>query len=165
MKKFLLLTTIAILSAGLAKAQSPVTYRGEIDLGYSFGVGSLAANRVNIHTVQGLKVGEYFSTGVGIGVDYYHEGDAGEVIVPLYLNLKGYIPTTGKVVPYLSFDVGVGIGASSGLSGLSGVYLTPAFGINAGKVKVQLGYNMQQLSDSGISLDFNALQIKVGYVF
>lgn len=165
MRKLFLLTAIAILSVSLAKAQSPVKYRGEVDLGYSFGTGVFANNRVNIHTVQGFKVGEYFSTGVGIGVDYYHEGGEGDVIVPLYLNLKGYIPISGKVVPYFSLDVGMGIGASNGLNGLSGVLLTPAFGVNAGKVKIQLGYNLQQLSDSGVSLNFNALQIKVGYVF
>ncbi len=47
----------------------------------------------------------------------------------------------------------------------SGLYLTPAVGVKAGMFKAQLGYNIQQLSESGVSVNMNAVQIKLGVVF
>lgn len=164
MKKLLLTAIAATVSLCAVHAQVSVKYQGEVDLGYSIGVGELATGRVNLHTIQGVKIGDYFSTGVGLGVDCYHEGEA-ELMIPVYLNLKGYLPVSEKVSPYLSFDIGAGIGATEGVSGLSGMMVTPAIGIKAGKFKAQIGYNVQQLSDSGVSVNFNALQIKVGLMF
>lgn len=149
-----------------ANAQAPVKYHGEVDLGYSIGVGTFSTGRVNLHTIQGIQIGEYFSTGVGLGLDYYHEFyESGELVIPIYLNLKGYLPVSEKVAPYFSFDIGAGIGATEGVSGMSGMYLTPAIGIKAGKFKAQLGYNVQRVSEDGIGISMNAIQIKVGFMF
>ena len=41
----------------------------------------------------------------------------------------------------------------------------PAIGIKAGHFKVQLGYNVQKLSEEGISVSFNALQLRLGVAF
>lgn len=164
MKKLLLTAIAATVSLCAAHAQVPVKYQGEVDLGYSIGVGEFATGRVNLHTIQGVKIGDYFSTGVGVGVDYYHEGEA-ELMIPVYLNLKGYLPVSEKVSPYLSFDIGAGIGATEGVSGLSGMMLTPAIGVKAGIFKAQIGYNVQRISESGVGVNFNALQIKVGVMF
>ena len=166
MKKLFLLAVAAMMSVNVANAQVPVKYQGEVDLGYSIGVGTFATGRVNLHTIQGVRVGEYFSTGLGLGLDYYHElYEQGELAIPIYLNLKGYLPVSEKVSPYFSFDIGVGVGATEGVSGLSGMYCTPAVGIKAGKFKAQLGYNVQRISESGVGFNANAVQIKVGVVF
>jgi len=164
MKKLLLTAIAATVSLCAVHAQVPVKYQGEVDLGYSIGVGEFATGRVNLHTIHGVKIGDYFSTGVGVGVDYYHEGEA-ELMIPVYLNLKGYLPVSEKVSPYLSFDIGAGIGATEGVSGLSGMMLTPAIGVKAGIFKAQIGYNVQRISESGVGVNFNALQIKVGVMF
>lgn len=168
MKKFVALVILFILMAGAVNAQSilkggKVRYQGEVDLGYSIGVGTFGAGRINLHTIQGAKFGRYFSAGLGLGLDYYHSGS--HLILPAYLNLKGYYPVSPKVSPYLSFDIGVGVGISSALSGLSGVYCTPAVGIRAGHFKAQLGFNIQRLSEMGIGFNFNAVQLKVGVIF
>lgn len=163
MKKLLFSALVALLTIGAANAQAPVKYHGEVDLGYSIGVGTFATGRVNLHTIQGVQVGKYFSTGIGLGLDFYHEGP--ELMIPIYLNLKGYLPVAAKVCPYFSFDIGAGIGASTGLSGLSGVTYTPAVGIKAGRFKAQIGYNAQCLSDSGVSITMGALQLKAGVMF
>lgn len=166
MKKLFLLLAIATMPICAAKAQIAAKYHGEVDLGYSVGVGLFSADRVNLHTIQGVRVGRYFSTGLGIGLDYYHDSfDNGELIVPIYLNLKGYLPVSEKISPYFSFDIGVGVGATEGLSGLSGMYCTPAIGIKAGRFKAQLGYNAQRISELGIGINFNAIQAKVGVMF
>ena len=164
MKKLFLLLTAAICVASSAFAQTPIKYQGEVDLGYSLGVGEFATGRVNIQTIHGAMIGQYFSAGIGLGVDIYHEGGT-DVVVPIFLNLKGYLPTNSKITPYASFDIGAGIGVSEYVSGLSGVMLTPAIGIKAGMFKAQLGFNVQKFSESGISIGFNAVQLKVGVVF
>lgn len=166
MKKLFLLVAMATMSICAANAQSLVKYHGEADLGYSIGVGTFSTGRANVHTIQGIQIGKYFSTGVGIGLDYYHEFyEKGELVIPIYLNLKGYLPVSKKVAPYFSFDIGTGIGATSGVSGMSGLYCTPAVGIKAGKFKAQLGYNMQRFSEGGIGINLNAIQLKVGFMF
>ena len=110
MKKLFLLLATTICVASSALAQTPIKYQGEVDLGCSLGVGVLSSGRVNIHTIQGIKVGDYFSTGVGFGADYYISGQ--DMTIPLFLNFKGYIPTKSKVTPYASLDLGTGIGVA-----------------------------------------------------
>lgn len=161
-----MLVAIATAAVCAANAQTPVKYHGEVDLGYSIGVGAVSMDRVNLHTIQGVQVGKYFSTGLGLGLDYYHDlYDNGELVVPIYLNVKGYLPVSEKVSPYLSFDIGVGVGATEGVSGYSGMYYTPAVGIKAGKFKAQLGYNVQRISEFGVGVDVKAIQIKIGFMF
>lgn len=165
MKKILLLMVFA-LCFGSSYAQTPIKYQGEVDLGYSLGVGTFAADRLNVHTIQGVKIGKYFSTGVGLGIDGYFIYEEGvDIAVPIYLNFKGYLPVTDKVSPYLSLDLGVGIGASEYLKGMTGLYCTPAVGINAGKFKAQLGYNVQKISEMGVSVNVGAVQLKLGVMF
>jgi hypothetical protein len=183
MKKFYLLMAFTALLCGFAEAQvsyygtshdasrsigsakTQVAYHGEVDLGYSIGVGNFSAGRINLHTIQGVQVGEYFSAGVGIGLDYYHDGDGGNLIMPIYLNVKGYLPVNNTVSPYLSLDLGEGICLSEDIKGFSGLYCTPAIGVKVNKFKVQLGYNVQRLSDNGVGVNFGAIQLKVGMMF
>ena len=165
MKKLFLSMVLAICVCS-AYAQVPIKYQPEVDLGYSLGVGTFAVDRLNIHTVQGVKVGQYFSAGVGLGIDGYFLFEEGmDIVVPLYLNLKGYLPVTEKVSPFLSMDLGVGIGASEYMKGMSGLYITPAVGVKAGKFKAQLGYNVQKISEMGISVNVSAVQLKLGVAF
>ena len=163
MKKLLLSVTVARQTIYSVQAQIPLKYQGEADLGYSIGVGTFATGRVNRHTIQGVKIGSYFSTGIGLGIDYYHERQA--LFVPIYLDLKGYLPLSASVTPYFSLDIGAGSGATAGVSGLSGTAYTPAIGAKAGQFKAPIGYNVQRASESGSGLNMNAMQIKVGLLF
>ncbi len=165
MRKIFLLVMFAF-AVCVAKAQTPVKYHGEVDLGYSIGVGTFATDRINLHTIQGVQVGKYFSTGLGVGLDGYFIFDEGiDIAVPIYLNLKGYLPVSEKVSPFVSMDIGVGIGASEYMKGMSGLYCTPAVGIKAGKFKAQLGYNIQRISEMGIGVNAGAVQLKIGVMF
>ena len=73
MKRISLLLTLIILSISLVSAKGKVSYQGEVDLGYSYGIGKSASERVNLHTIHGIKVGKYFSTGIGTGFDDLRE--------------------------------------------------------------------------------------------
>ncbi len=151
------------MSVCTMNAQTEIKYQGEMNFGYSLGVGEWAASRINIHSIQGVKIGEYFSTGIGFGADLYHGGGT-SVMIPVFLNMKGYLPSKSKFTPYFSFDIGGGFGVGDN-SGLSGMLITPALGIKAQAIKAQLGYNVQKLSKSGVSVNMGALQLKVGFDF
>lgn len=158
-----LLSLLLLCMAITANAQISIKYRGDVDLGFSLGVGTFAADRINLHTTQGVQIGKHFSTGLGVGLDYYYDGN--ELVVPLFLNLKGYYPINSLITPFASLDIGVGVGATESISRLSGLYCTPALGILLKKFKILLGYNIQKFSEDDISVSFKALQLKFGYVF
>lgn len=165
MKKFFFFVAMIMVTSLGLNAQS-AKYQGEVDLSYSIGTGTFSTNRVNIHTIHGAKIGDNFSLGVGLGLDYYHElYDSGELMIPIFVNAKGYLPVGEKTSPYLSLDLGYGIGATEGVSGLGGFLWSPAIGIKYNKVKFQVGYTSQNISENGIGLNMNAVQIMIGVVF
>ena len=107
MKKILFIITMLVTSLGINAQEMNAKYQGEFDLSYSIGTGTFSTNRVNLHTIHGAKIGNYFSLGVGVGLDYYHEMyEKGELIVPIFANVKGFLPVNDKFSPYLSLDLG-----------------------------------------------------------
>lgn len=175
MKRILFLAVVSAMSVVTAMAQTSVKYHGEINAGYSIGVGSYPVNRVSLYTIQGIKVGDYFSTGLGLGLDWYKglyaeywekqgKADMGELAMPIYLNMKGYLPVNKKVAPYLTFDIGYGIGLTEGLDGFGGLYITPGVGIKVGHFKAEVGFNVQRIVDV-VNVNANALKLAIGYVF
>ena len=150
MKKITLLV-IMIVTAFTLNAQSLVKYHGEINAGYSVGIGTFATNRVNVHTIQGVDISKYFSTGVGI--------------LPLFLNMKGYLPATETVSPFFSLDLGVGIGLTKGVDGMAGFICTPSVGVKLSHCTLQVGYNMQRNSEYGFGYTMGSIQMKLGYIF
>ncbi len=171
MKKIIVLLSAALMSATLSHAQTPVGYQGEVDAGYSLGTRQ-APNGANLHVINGISVGNFFSAGVGVGVDYYYDGygDDGEVI-PVFVNMKGYLPTGGRVRPFLSLDMGVGIGVGDALGGQSGVLYTPAVGcaLTVGQsnqaILISVGYHVQQFAAYSASLNLNTVSFKIGFQF
>ena len=163
MKKLLILFIATAVSAATAEAKIPVRYQGEVDAVLSVGVGNLATQRAGVHTIHGVRLGQYFSTGIGIGADFYTMD--GEVVMPLYVNMKGYLPTNRKATPFVSLDLGAGLGVSNDVAGFSGLYCTPAVGVKVRKFKVQLGYNIQQIAVSGFGFSMGAVQLKLGCMF
>ena len=65
---------------------------------------------VSVQTIQGAKFGEYFSAGIGTGVDLlYGATDDFSLIaalIPVYADFKFWIPTNGKITPYLMAEAG-----------------------------------------------------------
>lgn len=120
------------------------------------------------HTIQGVDISKYFSTGVGIGLDYYHElyeKGKGELVLPLFLNMKGYLPATETVSPFFSLDLGVGIGLTKGVDGMAGFICTPSVGVKLSHCTLQVGYNMQRNSEYGFRYTMGSIQMKLGYIF
>lgn len=61
MKKIILVLVAAVLSATAANAQVPIRYQGEVNAGYSIGASVYNQNRTNLHLINGIRFGQYFS--------------------------------------------------------------------------------------------------------
>lgn len=174
MKKISLLLTLVLMTiVGTASAQSKnVKYQGDVQVGYSIGIGTFAADRINLHMVNGVRINKYFSTGVGLGLDCFTNLDGySELALPVFLNAKGYLPVSEKTDLFLSMDLGCSIGLTEGISGMSGFMMTPTVGAsfkvaNSKAITISLGYNYQSWSAGGLlSVNTDALSLKVGFVF
>ena len=176
MKKLFIISLLLIACANICDAQNNIKYQGEVNLGYSIGVGSLGYNKVNLHTVQGVKVGEYVSGGLGIGVDWWRgiykeyweaqgKFDAGELSLPIYLNVKGYLPVNQHMAPYISCDLGYAAGVTEGVENLGGLYFSPAVGFKFHSFKAELGFTLQKIDNEFVDLSSKAFKISVGYFF
>lgn len=174
MKKFSLLLTLALLIiVGTTNAQSSkVKYQGDVQLGYSAGIGTFAADRVNLHMINGVRINDCFSTGVGLGLDYFTNLNGyPELTLPVFLNAKGYLPVSKNTNLFLSMDLGCSVGLTEGVSGMSGFMMTPAVGASfkvadLKAIIVSLGYNYQTWSAGGLlSVNTDALSLKVGFAF
>ena len=167
MKKILFIVTMMLVTSyGISAQEVKTKYQGEFDLSYSIGTGTFSTNRVNIHTIHGTKIGNIFSLGVGFGLDYYHEiYEKRELFIPIFANVKGYLPVNDKFSPFLSLDLGYSVGATLGVKDLGGFMWSQAVGIKYDKLKFQIGYTSQELSEDGIGIRMNAIQLMLGIVF
>ena len=147
-------------------------YQGEIQVGFGAGVGAFPADRVYLQTIQGVRVGDHFSVGLGIGlniiVPYTFTYDLPELYMPIFVNVKGYLPINEQTSLFGSFDIGGSFGLTEGVAGFKGLMVCPSVGVSINnKVNLSLGYDFQKISTgvSYISASMNAVSIKVGYMF
>lgn len=182
MKRFFFMSALLIACTNFCNGQNNVKYHGEANLGYSLGSGSFGYNRVNLHTVQGVKIGDYMSFGIGVGLDwwrgickeYWEERDMfdlGELTLPIYYNIKGYLPTTNDIAPYLSCDLGYAVAFTEGIKEYGGgFYFSPAAGIKFGSLKAELAFVLQKFDNEDFEWDYEtksapAFKLSVGYIF
>ena len=174
MKKLILFVASVMAAVSIVSAQQPakIKYQCDVQVGYSMGIGSVAQDRVNLHFINSARFSDYFSAGLGVGLDLYTNFiyDAPELALPLYLNARGYIPASAKTSLFLSFDLGVSIGITEGMEGMSGLMLVPAVGArfrtaNNKAVTLTLGYNYQSWSESIFSVNTDAITLRLGYSF
>lgn len=171
--------TLALLyflfSITIANAETTnVRYQGEILAGYGVGIGTFGMDRFSLQTVHGIKAGKYFSAGLGVGANIYtkYVYDLPEVYMPIFLNVKGYLPVTPQVSFFLSADMGYSFGLTEGVNEMSGLTFTPAIGANfnispRNAINIRLGYDCQrwESSFSGFGINDNALSIRLGFQF
>lgn len=181
MKKYLILS-LCLLFSSAAFAQS-IKYQGEVQAGYAFGIGDNPADRLSIHMINGVRINPYFSAGIGVGLDYYDVEGTSFLSMPLFLNLKGYLPVSQKVSLFASFDLGYSValkseeGDLSGYDaklGMKGLMVTPALGVSfkvaeTKAVNLSLGYDVKtatlDVSGASATTKCNAIGLKLGYAF
>ena len=167
MKNYLFTVVLLLASSLLMNAQE-IKYQSEVDLGASITTNGYQTGTAvaNFRTIHGGKIGDYFFTGLGFGADWYFfdqgsSGDDSEVVIPVFLNMKGYYPAKKHFKPFVSLDLGYGFGVTQSISGEGGFMYSPAIGFQYKKFQFQVGYEHQSIS----GIEFGSCQIKAGVVF
>lgn len=164
------MAAFAALAATAANAQWNLRYQGDIELGYSLGIGAQDWDRVNIHTTHGIRFNEYLFAGMGTGVDIYTDG--ADVAIPLYMAVKGYLPVAERLNLFAGLDMGLSIGVSADM--YNGGLLVPQVGIaykimDGKALTFAFGFTNQRWSEriSGTRFIINtdAITFKVGFQF
>lgn len=168
MKKLFAILLVSLCSMAMiepAEAQGPKTkYHGEVYVSGGYGVGDAQLHRLQLHTIQGARIGECFSMGVGLGVDWYtNDIESGMAMIPIFADLKLYAPTRGNFDPYLMVDLGYGFAAEE--PQLGGLMFGAGIGFKAGIFNMSIGYHLQQLGIQGLSIGMSAIQLKLGVAF
>ena len=114
-------------------------YRGFIDFGGGFAVGSNGSPLVSMSTSHGYQFNPYYYLGVGVGCNY-HAFTLGNSI-PLFANFRTNLLNT-RISPFIDFKIGYSLGKNKGFCmhpAIGGSFLTSRkFGWN-----ISVGYDMQ----------------------
>ena len=152
------------------KPHTPIkpSYMGMVDLGYSIGVGAMAAGRVEISTSHGCLIIPYLYIGGGVGLQYYHSARARAFNIPIFADFRGY-PSKGNIKPFLNFRIGYSVGDFNGL------YLSPSIGVSIYRLDISFGYSMQKTAiydydhnyhyDYYYPINLGAITFKLGFRF
>lgn len=166
-KIYVLMLAIFMIAGISANAQS--RYSADVDLGYTLTFdkeGISLSDRINFSTTHGVMFNERFFVGAGAGLDYFFDSEGEWYMMPLYANVKGFLPLSEKTSLFASVDVGYSLYLSGYYTVGSGAfYCSPAVGVKLSSFKLQVGYNILSFSDDGFSDSVGAMQFKIGYVF
>ncbi|MCF0203184.1 MAG: porin family protein [Bacteroidaceae bacterium] len=180
MKKLFLIAAIAIMSvAANAQDKGPKTgFRLGIEAGYTFATeGKGSWNDVNIDITAGAQILPWFYVGGGIGLDIYTDSDLKTVMggtplqLPIYGQVKFFLPTRSVVQPYIDLRGGYAVNLSKSDDG--GIV---ECGIGAEFFEhwnLSVGYNGRFYSKSKTvgqitqttSWDTNGVYLRLGYRF
>ena len=150
MKKAVLLFTLVMLCCIPARAiyfdddGIQEGYRGFADFSYTLGVGDWGKNhdRIGIMTSHGYQIAPQFFAGVGVGFNYYYDGNDELCSLPIFAHFRSDI-LNNEITPYVDLRVGYS------LIDVKGFYINPSVGCrfelndNIG-LNVGIGYTMQK---------------------
>lgn len=155
------------------KPVKKLRYQTELDLSYAYGIED-EISYLNLEWVNGVRFNRYFFAGVGGGASANFEDEG--VLVPLYVDLRGYAPVAKKVDLMFGVNLGTKLDYNYGMSG--GFLLRPEFGI-ATRFTEKFGMNFavryelysfgyDVLGTTGIMdmhLKTNLIGLKIGFEF
>lgn len=154
-------------------------YQGEFAFAYglavSEGMGDLVP-RIVFETVHGVRINPYLFAGVGLGINYFYKdlyffdgwdiyelGNSGTVL-PIFANVKGYLPVSRKVALNLSWDLGAAIGIGGYFNGGTEFYTSVGpgvtFGRQSGGVRGDFSIRFQHMGEG-----LNAILFRIGIGF
>lgn len=136
-------------------------YRGIVDFGYGIGVGDLGMGRIQLATTHGYQFNPYLYAGVGVCVNYYHEGEAFNV--PIFADIRGTLPIRNtKIAPLVDMRIGYSV------ADVEGFYFNPSVGIrlgignNAG-ISFAIGYELQSCETIEIYYGYGGYWYEEGF--
>ena len=157
MKKTIVLV-IAMLFAISMSAQ--VKYHPELNIGAGYFFGG--ETRVHVSTIQGIKIGDYFSVGAGLGLQLDEALDPNNgfnLSCPTFANVKGYLPFSEKKALFASTSVGYCYGPS-------GTFLVQlGIGARFGKFKLELDYCFEAHYFQNAGRPNNGIMLILGWMF
>lgn len=171
MKKILFFVLALALLPVWASAQETrmFKYQGEVALSGAFCLDNEEGS-FNVEIVNGIRFSRYLFVGVGVGVSASLEDEA--VKVPLYVDVKGYMPVTKCTDLFAGIDLGTKLDYDYGLSG--GLMLRPEFGLHF-QFNEKLGLNValfyerysfkMQFAEYGVDAWTNNVGLKLGFHF
>ena len=170
MEKKLLVLVVLTLAISFSSFAQKLKYQGELNVGHSFGVGMTenTFDRFTIETVHGVRLNDYFFIGIGAGWHHYSDVLDYFSVIPIYANAKGYFKL-GKINPYVSFDIGIGIPMGEDDNGKAGLYISP--GIGAGihvtrwnTLSLLVAYQSQKFPVNSSAISMDAIAVKLAFL-
>ena len=167
-------------AAGKKRIGKLPRYQGEVAFAYglavSEGTGDLFP-RIVFETVHGVRINPYLFAGVGLGINYFYkdlyiynywgsilEGYRGGIVLPVFANVKGYLPISRKVALNLSWDLGAAIGIggyfNEGTEFYTSIGPGVTFGRQSGGVQGDFSIRFQHMGEG-----LNAILFRIGIGF
>lgn len=171
MKRILLLFALVCAVFG-ASAQSPESgYRSYVDLGHSFATKGdtyyydRSESHFDVSTSHGYMFNKTFYVGGGVGLTSMYSWGFEILALPVFADVRGYLPTKGVARPYVGLRTGVSCGLTLVIGGptmSTGFYLNPSLGVEIDRVDLSLSYVKQEhcAYDMGEGVMF-----RIGYRF
>jgi len=143
-------------------------------------VGDIRLSREGVYLINGFRFNPYFSAGVGIGLDYlYARKEESYLSLPLFADLKFYVPLSPKVDLLAWFDGGYSFGLKgekfSGIDvDIQGLMISPGLGVNvksSERISLNIGlcYINQKCTlsyqNEKATAPVNAIGMKMGMTF
>ena len=194
MKKTCLLTicTFLCLTVGKVQAQNLQSncYRGNVEAGYSVGIGDYDFGRFEINTTHGYQFNPYIFLGAGTGLHFMSSYETGgmdialdaresKVDIPVFANIRCNI-LNKRFSPFVDVKGGTFVTNNGGLYLVAAVGCRYAFNdkyalsLSAGYAKEKLefetfedfvGSHSMNYTTSPRKLDTEAISIKLGFEF
>lgn len=169
MKKILICALVAMLSLSLMaqdevtqKPKSLVHYQGEFTAGYSHNFYVYYYSITELQTIHGIRIGDYFSTGLGLGFDISTAST-----MTIFANVRGYLPVSKVTRLFLNLDFGTVICLDRYVPITPGPapYLSPSIGASF-KVSPKSAVNVGLVYKTYFDVyRTNSLGIRVGFQF
>jgi hypothetical protein len=175
MRKLLMMVLVGACACGTGFAQKNFKasvnlkqgWRFPVEMGYTF--GSNSGGRLEMTPSAGYQVNPYVFLGAGAGIDYYTDAD--EFFVPIYADIRGYIPIHSKIHPFIDIKPGYGCDLNGDCA--SGFYVNVTSGVEIGNFYAGIGYGSQTMNysldtyyvSSNYTVHSDGFTMKIGYVF
>lgn len=144
-------------------------YQGEISLSAAYGIEWESA-AVNLEIVNGIRWSRYLYTGVGIGLSANTQDEP--VFLPLFVDVKAYLPVTPKTDLLFGLDLGTRLDFAYDTSG--GLLFRPQFGFHfpfgeRTGLNLSLFYELYSfkapIQDISVGFRTNYLGLRLGFHF
>lgn len=147
------------LSSKQGQSQSSATYKTGFRTfllgGYTF--GNKDGARAELLASLGDQLNNYLFIGGGAGTNYYTDSNYDLFTIPVFANVRGYIPVKSSVRPFVDLKTGYGICTKSEIKG--GTYFNATAGIEISNFTIGIGYSSQVFSIDGVSDDYYHISV------